>query len=1078
MKNIRIKYIEDMTDEIAKTRAKPFRYHKDRPSKTHASDYEPPFIATPSDIPRLIRKSSKMTETKNVKKVPPDGGWGWVVVFAFAMNNIVAIPVLQNFGLLFRNIFVELNLTATDVSTIINVNSASGLFVGLINGPLLKKYGFRKFALLGAFLLFFGFLVTAFATSMWEFIIFYGLINSIGLNILMSSFSLAMNTYFLKRRSIASGFSSTLTGLGPVFMPLLISKSIEWNSARGTALLLAGLLLHSVVAAMLLQPVKWHMKTEIEDEELQPLEKDESIKENGHGLTVDLDKTRGSKVDLDQEALDLEPSTPSHMLEGVMYPRRVSIVEKQARRDISQSRISLYDRDVVVEPDTKWWNSKESVQENRPMRRRRTITGGEESATFDILMNGGGSKEIPEEKKGCWQKIVKMFDLDLLKDPVYFNIWLGMSIAFTGEINFSLMTPIILGDRQFDISETARIMSTIAVADILFRFVSPFIGYFLKLPPRQMYMISLVMLAATRFSLTCVTSYYYTLLVAVGLGVAKGFRTVYMTLVIPNQVPLEKLASASGLQTVLNGLFLFAFGPVVGILRDAFGTFDVVIHLTNVMSLVTVTIWSIEMLIKQPRFEDFFSFHDRQRTKMNSQPKKNVPPDGGWGYVVVFATATMGFLAYPVIQNFGLLFRPIFSDLELSASEISTIINVNSGAGFIFGVFHGPLTKIFGYRKYAMVGAAMFSVGLLVASHSNTVYTFIIFYGILNSIGFCIIHNAFTFSLNSYFLKKRTAAVGIAFMIAGIGSVITPLILSQAIAYLGARYTAFLLSGIVMNIFAAAMLLQPVKWHYKFPDELEEGKELVDLKSETQSVMERPAANTLSQSGQEDTKPKTSTEPKQQNGFWRLIVHWFDLDLLKDPIFISIFIGLSFAYTGEITFSLMYPIVLGDKGFDIGDTATIMATTACVDIIFRIIVPVVEKMLKWKTRDMYMLTIIMLIMSRFTLTGVNTYWHTMMVAAYLGVAKGFRTVYMTVVLANYVPIEKLPSAQGIQTLFNGLMLLAIGPVVGKLRDYYGNFEVVIHLTNFMSLITLCIWALERLVVKIMGDKKKNVNEET
>uniref|UniRef100_A0A0A9Y5F8 Monocarboxylate transporter 7 n=1 Tax=Lygus hesperus TaxID=30085 RepID=A0A0A9Y5F8_LYGHE len=474
---------------------------------------------------------------------------------------------------------------------------------------------------------------------------------------------------------------------------------------------------------------------------------------------------------------------------------------------------------------------------------------------------------------------------------------------------------------------------------------------------------------------------------------------------------------------------------------------------------------------------------------MSPQLKKKLPPDGGWGYMVVFATAMMGFLVFPVIQNFALLFRPIFSDLDMSASEISTIINVNSGAGFVFGMFHGPLTKIFGYRKYAMVGVAMFSIGLLAASLSYTVYAFIIFYGILNSIGFCIIHNAFSFSLNSYFSKKRTAAVGIAFMIAGIGSVITPLILSQAIGYLGARYTAFLLSAIVMNVFVAAMLLQPVKWHYKFQDETEEGKELDDWKSELQrreesnamklkTKEEGSAVDTLLQSDQEAAEVKTSQGQKQRKGFWGHIVSWFDLDLLKDPVFISIFIGLSFAFTGEITFSLMYPIVLGDKGFDIEDTATIMATTACVDIIFRIIVPMVEKLLKWKTRDMYMLTLIMLIMSRFTLTVVKTYWHTMMVAAYLGVAKGFRTVYMTVVLANYVPIEKLPSAQGIQTLFNGLMLLAIGPVVGKLRDYYGDFEVVVHLTNFMSLVTLCIWALERLIVKIMGDKNKNADKGT
>lgn len=52
--------------------------------------------------------------------------------------------------------------------------------------------------------------------------------------------------------------------------------------------------------------------------------------------------------------------------------------------------------------------------------------------------------------------------------------------------------------------------------------------------------------------------------VAVALGVAKGVRTVYMSLVIPSAVPLERLASAAGLQMVVNGIFILIGGPVLG----------------------------------------------------------------------------------------------------------------------------------------------------------------------------------------------------------------------------------------------------------------------------------------------------------------------------------------------------------------------------------------------------------------------------------------------------------------------------------------------------------------------------------
>lgn len=98
-----------------------------------------------------------------------------------------------------------------------------------------------------------------------------------------------------------------------------------------------------------------------------------------------------------------------------------------------------------------------------------------------------------------WMRAVaEFFDLDLLRDPVYVNIMLGLSFAVFAEINFSLLTPFILGDRHFDTQEIATLVSMIAVADIIFRFLAPFIKKLFKQPVRVMYMFGLSLLIATR----------------------------------------------------------------------------------------------------------------------------------------------------------------------------------------------------------------------------------------------------------------------------------------------------------------------------------------------------------------------------------------------------------------------------------------------------------------------------------------------------------------------------------------------------------------------------------------------------
>lgn len=100
--------------------------------------------------------------------------------------------------------------------------------------------------------------------------------------------------------------------------------------------------------------------------------------------------------------------------------------------------------------------------------------------------------------KNSGKKIVIFFDLDLLRDPIYVNLMLGMSIAIFAELNFSMLTPFILGDLNYSTVEIASIMSTLGVADIIFRFISPFIGDYFEKTPRTMYIYSLIMLILTR----------------------------------------------------------------------------------------------------------------------------------------------------------------------------------------------------------------------------------------------------------------------------------------------------------------------------------------------------------------------------------------------------------------------------------------------------------------------------------------------------------------------------------------------------------------------------------------------------
>lgn len=168
---------------------------------------------------------------------------------------------------------------------------------------------------------------------------------------------------------------------------------------------------------------------------------------------------------------------------------------------------SYNDRNAVSHPDIrkktpepplaeskyKWWESQE-------------INLGSSINIFNEKDYNRKEKEIeknvPEEKpKGFVRKVIDFFDLTLLRDPIFINILLGLSMASCVETNFSLILPIILKDMlQFETSDIAKIMSVIGFSDTIFRLVSAFIGDWCHRPPRVMYSVCLIVIIFTRTS--------------------------------------------------------------------------------------------------------------------------------------------------------------------------------------------------------------------------------------------------------------------------------------------------------------------------------------------------------------------------------------------------------------------------------------------------------------------------------------------------------------------------------------------------------------------------------------------------
>jgi hypothetical protein len=110
-------------------------------------------------------------------------------------------------------------------------------------------------------------------------------------------------------------------------------------------------------------------------------------------------------------------------------------------------------------------------------------------------------------------------------------------------------------------------------------------------------------------------------------------------------------------------------------------------------------------------------------------------------------------------------------------------------------------------------------------------------------------------------------------------------------------------------------------------------------------------------------EPKLSTHPSHES-YWKRVVHFMDLDLLKDPIYLNILFGLSIFYVAEVNFKMVVPFFLHDLGYTKQDTAFFLSMTAVSDILARAVLPPICDRVKITRRILFMIAAIFLGLSR------------------------------------------------------------------------------------------------------------------
>ncbi|XP_030560064.1 monocarboxylate transporter 14 [Drosophila novamexicana] len=210
---------------------------------------------------RLISNESgdSIDSSSTEKKTPkmPDGGYGWVVVFASLVVSLIWDGLSFSFGLINTELLAYFGESPSKTAWISSLFFSVPLLMGPIWSNLVDKYGCRKMTILGGLVSAFGFAISSICNSVEMLMVTFGIISGLGLGIGYVTAVVSIAFWFDKKRSFATGIGASGTGIGTFVYARLTQYLVDSYGWRGATLILGGTMLNACVCGALMRDPDW-----------------------------------------------------------------------------------------------------------------------------------------------------------------------------------------------------------------------------------------------------------------------------------------------------------------------------------------------------------------------------------------------------------------------------------------------------------------------------------------------------------------------------------------------------------------------------------------------------------------------------------------------------------------------------------------------------------------------------------------------------------------------------------------------------------------------------------------------------
>ncbi|KIH91860.1 hypothetical protein SPBR_01653 [Sporothrix brasiliensis 5110] len=168
-------------------------------------------------------------QAAQVAPIPDGGVRAWLQVLGCWVVMVETFGIVNTFGV--YETFYQTDLlvgknggSATDIAWIGSLQVALLLIGGVVAGPLYDAGYFIYLIATGLFLIVFGLFMTSLCTAYWQIILAQGLVVGLGMGLTFTPANAILSQYFLKKRALAIGISSSGSPLAGIVFPILFSR--------------------------------------------------------------------------------------------------------------------------------------------------------------------------------------------------------------------------------------------------------------------------------------------------------------------------------------------------------------------------------------------------------------------------------------------------------------------------------------------------------------------------------------------------------------------------------------------------------------------------------------------------------------------------------------------------------------------------------------------------------------------------------------------------------------------------------------------------------------------------------------